>query len=404
MEKPLVKNKSVMNAIYIGVLCSVSYLAVYFARNVLGAVTPQMIQSGYAESYIGKASSVYFIFYAVGQLINGAIGDKIKAKYMISFGLFLAGITNVMFTYISGFYPTSAVFVYGLTGFFLSMIYGPMTKVVAENTEPIYATRCSLGYTFASFFGSPVAGITASVMVWQSVFLTSSIALCVMAVICFTVFGLFEKKEIVKYNQYDRKEEKGGSIKLLIQHRIVKFTLISIVTGVIRTTVVFWMPTYISQYLSFSPESSAMIFTVATLVISFTTFVAIFIYEKLKRNMDLTILIMFTSAAVFFALIYFIKQPAINIIFLVLAIMSSNGAATMLWSRYCPSLRDTGMVSGATGFLDFVSYMAASASSMLFANAVSVIGWGNLILVWLALMVFGVIISLPYKQNNDYLT
>ena len=27
-------------AIYIGTLCSVSYLAVYFARNILGAVTP----------------------------------------------------------------------------------------------------------------------------------------------------------------------------------------------------------------------------------------------------------------------------------------------------------------------------------------------------------------------------
>ena len=29
------------NAIYIGTLCAVSYLAVYFARNILGAVTPQ---------------------------------------------------------------------------------------------------------------------------------------------------------------------------------------------------------------------------------------------------------------------------------------------------------------------------------------------------------------------------
>lgn len=33
-------------AIYIGSLCSVSYLAVYIARNILGAVTPQMIEGG----------------------------------------------------------------------------------------------------------------------------------------------------------------------------------------------------------------------------------------------------------------------------------------------------------------------------------------------------------------------
>ena len=43
----------------------------------------------------------------------------------------------------------------------------------------------------------------------------------------------------------------------------------------------------------------------------------------------------------------------LDIAFLILAIMASNCAASMLWSRYCPSLRDTGMVSSATGFLDF---------------------------------------------------
>lgn len=394
----ITKNKSVMHAIYIGTLCSSSYLAVYFARNILGAVTPKMIEAGYTEEYIGRLSSLYFIFYAVGQLINGAIGDKIKARYMISIGLFMSGVTNVMFSRMSGQYADAAVFIYAITGFFLAMIYGPMTKVVAENTEPIYATRCSLGYTFASFIGSPCAGIAAAFFVWQDVFLASSSIIIIMSVICFCVFWLFEKRGIVKYNQYRCKAKTSGSIRVLIKHRIIKFTLISILTGVVRTTVVFWLPTYISQYLGFPAETSAMLFTVTTFIISFTAFIVIFVYEKLKRNMDLTILVMFSLSALFFMLTYLVKQPVLNIMFVVLAIMSSNGAATMLWSRYCPSLRDTGLVSGATGFLDFVSYMAAAASSTLFANAVSVIGWGNLILVWFGLMMTGVVIALPYDK------
>jgi sugar phosphate permease len=170
------------------------------------------------------------------------------------------------------------------------------------------------------------------------------------------------------------------------------------ITGVIRTTVVFWMPTYLSDYLEFTPDNAALIFTVATFIISLTTFIVIFIYEKLGHNMDLTILITFISSSVMFALLYFVRIPVLNIALLVLAIMSSNGAATMLWSRYCPSLRDTGMVSSVTGFLDFVSYMSASFSSTLFANAVSGIGWGNLILVWCGLVVCGVIVALPYGR------
>ena len=388
---------SAQKAILIGGMCSISYLAVYLARNILGTVSPQMIENGFfTTEEIGKLSSIYFITYAVGQLINGAIGDKIKAKYMISFGLMLAGVCNFIFSAFSGSVLVAYIS-YGMTGFFLSMIYGPMTKVVAENTEPIYATRCSLGYTFASFFGSPLAGILSALFVWQAVFASSSAVLLFMGFVCFTVFTIFEKKGLIEYNKYQVEKKKGGSIKVLIEHQIIKFTLISIITGVIRTTVVFWLPTYLSQYLGFTSETAALIFTLATFIISLSPFIAIFIYEKLEGDMDKTILIAFVAATVFFLMVYFWKQPMANIVFLVLAILSSNCASSMMWSRYCPSLRDTGMVSSATGFLDFVSYMAASLSSTLFANAVADVGWGNLILIWFALMAIGIVVALKRK-------
>ncbi len=389
--------KNVKNAIMIGVLCSISYFAVYIARNILSAVTPQMVELGYTEEYIGKISSLYFIFYAVGQLINGAVGDKIKAKWMICAGLMGAGVTNLIFSNIT-LYPAAAMFVYGLTGFFLSMIYGPMTKVVSENTDPIYATRCSLGYTFASFFGSPAAGLLASFLTWQNVFAASSGVLMLMSLMGFLFFSLFERKKIVQYGLFTPERKGAKNIRVLFKHKIIKFSLISILTGVVRTSVVFWLPTYISQHLGFPAKVSASIFTAATLVISFTAFIAVFIYERLGFDINKTVLVMFSSSALFFLLTFLVDVPMLNIVLIVLAIMSSNGAATMLWSRYCPSLRDTGMVSSATGFLDFLSYMAAAAANVIFANAATSIGWSKLILVWFGLMMVGIIIALPYDK------
>ena len=230
------------NAFCIGLMCSVSYLAVYFARNILGTVSPGMIEDGVLTTgQIGTLSSVYFITYAVGQLINGAIGDRIKAKYMIGFGLILAGVCNSAFALLAGS-PAAAYAAYGMTGFCLSMIYGPMTKVVAENTELVYATRCSVGYTFASFFGSPLAGIAAMAFSWWEVFGLSSLILIIMGLVCMAFFHLFERRGIIQYGKYQIKE-KGGGVRALFQRQIVKFTLISIITGVIRTTVVFWLPT-----------------------------------------------------------------------------------------------------------------------------------------------------------------
>ena len=74
------------------------------------------------------------------------------------------------------------------------------------------------------------------------------------------------------------------------------------------------------------------------------------------------------------------------------------GVSTMMWSRYCPGLRDTGMVSSVTGFLDFLSYMAAAVANIVFANAVTTIGWDNLILVWTGLVLLGVIVTFPYNK------
>ncbi len=398
-------------AIKIGSMCFLAYLAVYLARNILSTVTPAMQAQGFTKDAIGVASSAYFYTYAIGQLINGLIGNRIKAKYMMSFGLAFAGVSNFLFAQINlasktyGTIPLGAYIAYAATGFFLAMIYGPMTKIVSENTEMPYTTRCSLGYTFASYFGSPVAGLLATFLVWQDVFTVSSVVLVTMSVVVFTSFTVFERKGLITYGRFkaEKHSEGGkGTFRQLFEREIVKFSLISILTGVVRTSVLFWLPTYFNERLEFSKETATLIFTIASLFISCGSFIVVFIYEKLGHNLDKTVLIMFTSAALCFALTYVIPNPIANVVLIVLSIMSSNGAATMLWSRYCPGLRDTGVVSGVVGFLDFLSYMAAATANIVFPFLIekNAWAWDSIVLIWLALMLVGVAISLPWKKRR----
>lgn len=398
-------SKEARGAIFLGTLCSVSYLAVYVARNVLGAVTPKMTEDGFSLDYIGRVTAVYLLAYAFGQLINGSIGDRIKAKYMICFGLMSAGIANLFFVYLSGI-PNAAMIAYAWTGFSLSMIYGPMTKVVSESTALVYATRCSLGYTFASFLGSPLAGLLATFLSWQATFNVSSVVLVVMSVATFFFFLLFEKKGIVRYGTSKSDEEKiKRDYKALFKRYIVKFALISMITGIIRTSFVGFLSTYFYEYLGFSETESASIFSVSTLIICFTAFIAVFIYERLDRNMHLCPLIFFSVSAVGFFVLYFVSSPIINIAVVIVSIMASNASATMLWSVYCPSLRDTGLVSGITGFLDFLSYTSAALGSLLIPKIVAGVGWKSIILVFMGLMVLGAVICVPYfikrKEKNE---
>lgn len=393
------KTGKLSKVLLIGILCVVSYCTVYVARNVLGAVTPALLDIGYSEEYVGQISSLFLVFYACGQLINGFIGDRIKAKYMITAGLVLAGISNIVFPYVID-NLVGAIAVYGVNGFFLSMIYGPMTKFVSENLEKKEAVRVSVAYGFSSYVGSPVAGLLAAFLIWNDTFSTAGVALIVMAVVTMGIVLTLEKREGVVYN-VGKKERKKGGVKVLFKHEIVRFSVVAILTGIVRTSVVFWLPTYINQHLNFPPDDSALLFTVATAIIAPTALITAVVYEKLKSDMHKTMLLCFIVSTAFFLLAFVFTHPVINLICMIVAIMGNNGAATALWSMYCPSLSDTGMVSTATGFLDFLSYIGAAVSNVVFATASVTIGWQNLVLVWSAIMAVAIFTAVFRRKKIE---
>lgn len=385
-------------AIWIGTLCAVAYFTVYLSRDILSALSPQLTAGGvFNVEQLGTMSSTFFITYAVGQLINGIIGDKIKSKYMVSFGLILASLAFFALPPLASV-PFVTNILYGAVGFFLAMIYAPMTKMIAENTEPMLATRCNVAHSMGSYLGAPAAGLLAATLLWKPAFTVSSSVLLAMGILFFLSVTMFEKKGMVKYGQFQPKKESGGSVKVLIRHQIIKWTIISMLTGIVRTAVLFWLPQYISEHLRFAPEQASLLYTVGTSVISINSFLAVFLFEKLKQNLNRSILLFFGVSALCFLGAFVITQPVVNLALMVLAMIFSNCASSLMWSRYCPSLRDTGMVSSATGFLDFCSYMAASISSKLFAGAVGSIGWSNLILVWFGLMCCGIGVALPWGK------
>lgn len=93
MPTARVINPNAKNAVKIGTLCVAAYFAVYIVRNVLGAVTPQMAGEGYTEAYVGKISSLFFVAYAVGQLINGAVSSIGWGNLiLVWFGLMVVGV------------------------------------------------------------------------------------------------------------------------------------------------------------------------------------------------------------------------------------------------------------------------------------------------------------------------
>ena len=63
------------------------------------------------------------------------------------------------------------------------------------------------------------------------------------------------------------------------------------------------------------------------------------------------------------------------------AFVFAQCVSAVIWTRYCPGLSHTGMVSTAAGYLDFVSCLTA-VSTVVFANGAEAVDWGNPFLIW----------------------
>jgi len=386
-------------AMEIGMICIVSYLSSYFLRNILSVSTPQMVENKeFTNEMLGFISSLYFMTYAFGQLVNGNMGDKVKGKYMVTIGLSLAGISILVFPLVN--ILIIQIICFGICGFGLSMLRGPLIRIISENTLPKYARNCCVGFSATGFVGPLLAGMLAAVFPWKIVFYIAAFSSLLMAFLSYTVLTSFEKNGMIVQSvvSNENKVKKGGYIKLFRLKRFTMFMIIVGITEIAGAAIIFWIPTYISERLGFSSAASSVIYSIISVIKAFTPFICLFVFSKLRENDILLMKIMFLVSAVAFIVLLICPNVWLNLILVLLALMTVGCVSTVIWSIYIPSLRDSGCVSSANGFLDFCGYMITAVANVIFANALNIFGWNGLICIWSGIMFFGEFIVLSFNM------
>ncbi len=380
--------KKVQSAWRIGSLCIATYLASYVTRNILSVSTPEMIKEAFfTKEYTGLLSSVCFIFYAVGQLINGFIGDMVHPKYMIIIGLGVSSISTFAIPLFDNRIIHFTAF--ALIGFGLSMLRGPLMKVISENTAATHARMICTLFSMAGFAGPLIASLLSIFFEWRAVFTVTGIISVFITVASVTVISLLEKRGEIKFTP---KKEKGVLNSILSVFKLEDFffyMFISALGEIAGSSITFWIPTYTTEHLGFSGDAASTIYSVVSLTTLFTPFITLVIYEKLIRNGVKLALVMYVLSAVFFIAVRFTTAPLVNVIMLIIAKMAAAAASSIVWSAYIPGLARSGKVSSANGVIDAAGYAMASLANVIFSGSVSRLGWGGIVNMWYIIMLIG---------------
>ena len=392
------EKNGIKTAFKIGGISITAYLVSYLLRNILSVLTPQMLKTAsYTKESIALISSVYFIVYASGQLVNGIIGDIVKPRIMVFTGLMISGLPLLVFPLFKIY--ALQILCFAFMGFGLSMLRGPLVKVISENTEEKYARICCVFLSFAGFTGPFFAGLLAMLLPWRVVFAASGIISCAMAVISYAVLYLLETKNIIIPHKSNG--EKKGIKDITAIFRLDKFIIYMFIGMIIEiscSSICFWIPTYISEPLGFSSDISGILYSGISFVRAFAPFLTLLLFHLFKNKSMRMMRVMYLLSASFYAVMRFAVNRWLQMILITLALTAASCAGAVMWSIYIPSLGKSGKVSGANGILDCAGYVAASASNAVFAGIMKSFGWTGIIITWGIVMLIGALITMLQKE------
>ena len=392
------KNSSAKIAFLVGIVCIGTYIVNYYLRNMLSVATPELLLGDvFTKESVAVLSSTYMVFYAGGQLVNGFLGDMLSPKVMILGGIGLGGASMILFPFLP--YHALRVICFALLGFGLSMLRGPLMKIISESTEPKHARLICVFFSFASFAGPLIASLFVMAFSAKYAFIASGAVAVFMALFAVMVLAVMQKRELITFHPIKPR----GLSSITDVFRIEGFFFYMVVASLVEisaASVSFWIPTYLSEHLSFDTTTANFIFSTISVCRAVMPFLSLIIFNATGERPLPIMRVGFALSAGFFLVMQFVSHPIANVVLMIFALMSMSFVSAMLWSIYIPGLGKTGRASSANGVLDCTGYIAAALANLLFAKIMTHVGWGVVLLVWASVGIIGLISTLFVRKKK----
>lgn len=168
-----------------------AYASYYLCRVNFAVAQPLILKEfpSWTNAQVGTIPSIYAIFYAVGQIINGTLGQRFGARHMMTGALLIAAVTNLLFSFAQSF-PTMLT-LWAINGFAQSAGWSLLVQTIANwNTSARRGTVVGListCYQVGNVVSWLLAGFLCEGIGWRAAFIVPSLILFPMA----AVFYLF---------------------------------------------------------------------------------------------------------------------------------------------------------------------------------------------------------------------
>ena len=167
------------------VILWITYASFYLGRvNFSVALPGIMADFGWTRADVGAIGTALFWAYAIGQFINGQLGDRLGARVLITIGITVSALMNLLF----GFSQTlgAMIVIWAVNGYVQSMGWAPTVKTLANWFPPRVrgkmSGRLGTSYILGGAISVALAGFIAVRLGWRATFLVPCALLLLSAV------------------------------------------------------------------------------------------------------------------------------------------------------------------------------------------------------------------------------
>jgi len=247
------------------VLSYLAYFFYYFTRKHLGVATAALVREGYREDLIATAQTGYAVCYIIGQMLSGALGDRLGPRIALCSGMVLSAISSMAF----GIFPFMGVLVIGTTlnGLFQGSGWSNSCKVISSWVGHAKRGRVMGVWMTCYILGSLAANATAGFLLkeygWKHMFLFTGLTVLAIG----TLQGLFlinrpEDKGFTVEREETEETSAGkpeGFMTMLRQPAVILLGLSYTGMKFVRYTFFVWLPYYLSSVIHLDDAKSAYV-------------------------------------------------------------------------------------------------------------------------------------------------
>ena len=398
------ENRGALRGLLVAVNCGVSYIFCYNLRNILSALMPTILKSGdFTESQLGRFGSYMLIFYACGQFVNGILGDRLRRpQIMLFLGLFISGVCTMLFC-LPAAKPLGNL-LWAVIGFSLSMLWGPISRIIVETNDEshaaTYLTAMALASTSGQFLSYLLAILAARAKNWRTFLFSSGLGTAVAAIVIFIFISRVLKKTAeqppIEAHVHESFLQKLGLSALAQEFRHKYFGLMVAVTmlnGIIKHGVFYWIPTYFSVRLGLGNSVATAVSAAIPLISILGVLLGLALFKKVKNDIFTLFLLFAVTVIAFLFSAFSGVSPYLTVFGMLLGGAAMTSANNLIFSAYCLRFKAGGHVSGIAGFLDAACYLASAIANLVFTFTISNVGWDFTVITWIVFAVCGVGLS-----------